>query len=315
MKFKDYYKALGLERDATVAEIKQAYRKLAHKYHPDISKDPEGEAKFKDVAEAYATLKDPEKRAEYDRLGSREEGAEFEPPRDWQQQFNQSGGAFGDVDLADLLAAMAASHHAGAQSRAPRPRQGQDYEVPVQITLEQIYQGAETDISVSLPEYDDKGLLHRVPRTFRVWIPKGAADGQKLRLPGRGGPGSHGGKPGDLYVVMELKPHVLYRISGKDLYIDLPLTPWEAVLGASVQVPTLGGKVEINIAAGTVAGRKLRLAKRGLPTSGDQVGDLFAVVRIEVPKSATAAERELFEKLAAVSTFNPRAHLAEGAKS
>src|ERR1039457_3144261 len=139
MKFKDYYKVLGLERDAKVAEIKQAYRKLAHKYHPDISKDPEGEAKFKEVAEAYTTLKDPEKRAEYDRLGSREEGADFEPPRDWQEQFNQTGGAFGDVDHADLLAAMAASHHTGAHPGARRPRPGQDYEVAVPITLEQIY--------------------------------------------------------------------------------------------------------------------------------------------------------------------------------
>lgn len=313
MKFKDYYKILGLERDATIDQIKQAYRKLAHKFHPDISKDPEGEAKFKEVGEAYATLKDPEKRAEYDKLGTREAGAEFEPPRDWQEQFNQSGGAFGDVDLADLLAAMAASRHGGGHSRTRRAQPGQDYEVPVPITLEQIYQGAETDVSVGLPEYDEQGLLHRVPRTFRVQIPKGAADGQKLRLAGKGGQGMHGGKPGDLYVVMHLIPHPLYRVSGKDLYMDLPLAPWEAVLGASVKVPTLGGVVELKIAAGTMAGRKLRLAKRGLPTSGAEIGDLFAVVRIEVPKHVTDRERELFEQLGAASKFDPRAHSTEGA--
>src|SRR5690606_18095290 len=160
------------------------------------------------------------------------------------------------------------------------------------------------------------GLLHHVPKTFRIRIPKGASDGQRLRLPEKGGTGLRGGKPGDLYIVMNIQPHKFYRVSGNDLYIDLPLAPWEAVLGASVQIPTLGGLVEMTIPAGTAAGRKLRLGKRGLPAPNDGVhGDLYAVVRIDVPKTLTERERELFSQLAAASSFNPRAQLNAGAPS
>ncbi|AIY41444.1 DnaJ-class molecular chaperone CbpA [Collimonas arenae] len=308
MKYKDYYSALGVERTASAAEIKQAYRKLAHKYHPDVSKDPTGEEKFKDIAEAYSTLKDAEKRAAYDQLGRHQPGENVEPPHSWQQGFSDGGTTFGDVDMADILAAFAASRQGGQGGRA-RPSRGEDYEVNTPITLEQIYDGGETDVRLSMPEYDEHGKLHRVPRTFRVRIPKGAEDGQRLRLAGKGGQGSDGGKHGDLYVMMKLIPHPLYRVTGKDLYFDLPLTPWEAVLGATVQVPTLGGKVELSIPAGTAANRQFRMAKRGLPSAGGEQGNLFAVVRIEVPKAATARERELFEQLAAESTFNPRQHL------
>ncbi|PUA16479.1 DnaJ C-terminal domain-containing protein [Glaciimonas sp. PCH181] len=312
MKFKDYYSALGVERDATAAEIKQAYRKLAHKYHPDVSKDPEGEEKFKEVAEAYATLKDQEKRDAYNQLGRHQPGENVQPPQDWQQTFNESGASFVDVDMADILAAFAASRHAGGQPHQRRPSHGQDYEVKAPITLEQIYAGGEIDVNLNLPEYDQQGLQHRVPRTFRVKVPKGAEDGQRLRLPGKGGQGSNGGRNGDLYVIMVLIPHPLYRVSGKDLYIDLPLTPWEAVLGASVQVPTLGGKVELTIPAATAANRQFRLAKRGLPSTSGENGNLFAVVRIEVPKPVTPREQALFGQLAAESTFNPRAHFNTG---
>ncbi|GAC1316038.1 MAG: curved DNA-binding protein [Collimonas sp.] len=308
MKFKDYYSALGVERSASAAEIKQAYRKLAHKYHPDISKDPAGEEKFKDIAEAYATLKDSEKRAAYDQLGSHREGENVEPPHSWQQGFAAGGATFGDVDMADILAAFAASRHGGAGARM-RPARGEDYEVNAPITLEQIYEGGETDVRLSMPEYDEHGTLHRVPRTYRVKVPKGAEDGHRLRLSGKGGQGQDGGKHGDLYVVMKVIPHPLYRGSGKDLYIDLPLAPWEAVLGAAVLVPTLGGKVELSVPAGTAANRQFRLARRGLPSASGEQGNLYAVVRIEVPPAATARERELFEQLAAESTFNPRQHL------
>ncbi|SFH64156.1 curved DNA-binding protein [Collimonas sp. OK307] len=309
MKFKDYYSALGVERDASAAEIKQAYRKLAHKYHPDVSKDPAGEEKFKDIAEAYSTLKDSEKRAAYDQLGSHHEGENVEPPHSWQQGFAAGGATFGDVDMADILAAFAASRHGGGAGARTRPTRGEDFEVNAPITLEQIYEGGETDVRLSMPEYDEHGTLHRVPRTYRVKIPKGAEDGQRLRLSGKGGQGLDGGKHGDLYVVMKVIPHPLYRVSGNDLYLDLPLTPWEAVLGAAVQVPTLGGKVELTIPAGTAANRQFRLAKRGLPSAKGEQGNLYAVVRIEVPPAATARERELFEQLAAESKFNPRQHL------
>jgi curved DNA-binding protein len=311
MKYVDYYQVLGVERTATLAEIKQAYRKLAHKYHPDVSKNPEGEAKFKEVAEAYATLKDPKKRAEYDQLGTHRPGEEFVPPHEWQQQFYQSGGDFSDVDLADLFAAFGAGHHRGA----PRARRGQDFEVPVSLTLEQVYNGTTIYLTVPLPEYDEQGLLHRRPHTFKVNIPKGAANGQRLRLPGKGGPGINGGKSGDLYIIMNLLPHALYRVDGHNLSMDLPLAPWEAALGASVKIPTLGGTVELNIPAGTSSGRQLRLAKRGLPNSKGEMGDLYAVVKIDIPKTMTDKERELYTQLAAASSFNPRAHFTVGAKS
>lgn len=314
MKFKDYYKILGVERGASEAEIKKAYRKLAHQYHPDVSKDPKGEEKFKEIAEAYATLKDSEKRAEYDRLGSRPAGEEFSPPPEWRSHFGGGEHMFDDVDLADILAAFG---HRGGRRDARRTEQvgvpGQDYEVTARVSLEQIYRGGEIDVHLELPEYDAHGLLHRVPRTFRVNIPKGAASRQRLRLPGKGGQGFNDGRPGDLYVVLEIAPHPLYRIEGRDLYFDLSLAPWEAVLGARVQIPTPGGTVELNIHPGTAAGRKLRLGGRGLPGTGGGAGDLYAVVRIEVPTVTTARERELFEQLAASSAFNPRKHLTEGA--
>lgn len=304
MEYKDYYAALGVERTADAKEIKKAYRRLAHKFHPDISKDPEGEAKFKEIQEAYATLKDPEKREAYDQLGRRPAGERFEPPPDWAQDFGGPGN-FGDVDLADLLAAFAA-RRGGHQTR--RPQRGQDVEATAAVTLEQVHDGAEIEFRLNLPEYDAQGLLHHVPRTFRVRIPKGAADGQRLRLAGKGGPGIHGGQAGDLYIVMKLVPHPLYRVSGRDLYMDLPLTPSEAVLGGEVEVPTLRGRVEMKIAPGTTSGRQLRLARRGLPAADGEHGDLYAVVRIDVPKSPGERERALYAELAKESHFNPRAH-------
>lgn len=314
MKYVDYYQALGVGRDATAADIKKAYRHLAHKYHPDISKEAGAEEKFKEVAEAYATLKDAEKRAAYDNLGRHTAGEDFVPPHQWQEQFHESAGDFDDVDLADLLAALAAAQRgAGAQHRAQRPLHGQDFEAALPITLEQIYAGAETEISLAVPEYDQQGLLHRVPRTYRVQIPKGSSNGQRLRLPGKGGTGLNGGKPGDLYLVMQVQPHSRYKVEGHDLYMDVPLAPWEAVLGASIEVPTLGGTVEMTIPSGTTDGRKLRLAKRGLPSGPDLHGDLYAVMHINVPKTVSAQERELYAQLAAKSSYDARAQFKSGA--
>jgi curved DNA-binding protein len=316
MKYKDYYQALGVDRDASADDIKKAYRKLAHRYHPDISKDADGEEKFKEVAEAYATLKDPEKRQEYDKLGRRPAGEDFAPPPGWQQQYDTGAASFDDVDLADILNAFrsgggGAAGRGGEQARgwSSFPAAGEDYEVNVTVTLEKVCSGGETDITVEVPEYDEHGLPHRAARTFRVTIPKGATEGQRLRLPGKGGPGRNGGKPGDLYLVLHLAPHALYRVSGRDLYLDLPLAPWEAVLGASVEIPTLGGNVEINIKPGTASGQRLRLAGRGLPSPAGSAGNQYAIVQIEVPKKVSDAERALYEQLAAASSFNPRAHL------
>ncbi|MES2538848.1 MAG: DnaJ C-terminal domain-containing protein [Pseudomonadota bacterium] len=308
MKYKDYYQALGVERGASEEEIKKAYRKLAHQYHPDISKDPQGEEKFKEIAEAYATLKDPEKRREYDRLGRHAAGESFSPPPDWAQQFGAGGASFDDMDLSDILSAFTSGRRGGFRGRGSQAMPGQDFEVNAPVTLEKISNGGEIDINVELPEYDRQGLMHRVPHTFRVKIPKGAAEGHRMRLAGKGGPGRNGGKPGDLYLALQIAPHRLYRVSGRDLTIALPLAPWEAVLGASVRIPTLGGMVELSIKPGTTAGQRLRLAKRGLPAADGSVGDLYAIVHIEVPKTVSQRERELYAQLAEVSHFNPRAH-------
>ena len=315
MKFKDYYETLGVSRDASADDIKKAYRRLAHKYHPDVSKDADGEEKFKDVAEAYATLKDTEKRAAYDQLGRHAPGQDFTPPPGWggDQSFGQGGfnggASFDDIDLSDLFAAFGGGRGGG---RAPqRPRAGQDYEVSAPITLEQIVANAEVDIELVVPEVGEDGRNHRVPKTYRVKIPKGAEDGQRLRLTGKGGAGRNGGPSGDLYIALALQPHPLYRLDGRDLMLDLALAPWEAVLGATVEVPTLAGTVALSIPAGTTAGRRMRLARRGLPSAQGDPGDLYAVIRIDVPSAPSARERELYAELQKDSPFDPRAYLSE----
>jgi curved DNA-binding protein len=314
MKYKDYYQALGVDRNASADDIKKAYRKLAHQYHPDVSKDPKGEEKFKEIAEAYGTLKDLEKREAYDNLGRRPAGENFTPPPDWQQHYGAGASAFDDVDLADIFSAFRSGGEGRGRGKASYPVRGEDYEVTVAVPLEKIYSGGETDVTVELPEYDEHGLPHRVARTFRVTIPKGAMEGQRLRLAGKGGPGRNGGKPGDLYIVLRIAPHPLFRVSGRDLYLDLPLAPWEAVLGATVELPTLGGNVELNIKPGTSTGQRLRLARRGLPAPDGTAGDLYAVVQIQVPRKVSAREEELFRQLATVSDFNPREHFSQGTK-
>ena len=311
MKYKDYYAILGVSKTASADEIKGAYRKLARKYHPDVSKEKDAEAKFKEVAEAYQTLKDPEKRAAYDQLGSHQPGQDFRPPPDWQQHFGDTHFSFDDVDLSDLFESLRGGGARAGRRGQPRAMRGQDYEVTAQITLDQAYRGAEVDLDLGVPEYDEQGNAHRVSHAFKARIPKGAADGQRLRIPGKGGKGFNGGPDGDLYLNIALEPHPLFRVSGHDLYIDLPLAPWEAVLGTSVELPTPGGLVQLKVAPGTHAGQHLRLGKRGLPTPRGGEGDLFAIVQIAVPTIVSEAERALYSKLAETSTFNPRAHFAQ----
>ncbi|MGZ5651916.1 MAG: DnaJ C-terminal domain-containing protein [Usitatibacter sp.] len=316
MKYKDYYAALGVKRDANADEIKKAYRKLAQKIHPDVSKDPKSEEKFKDIAEAYQTLKDPEKRAAYDQLGSGfQPGQDFRPPPDWERQFRDSqGGAggfsFDDLDLSDIFENLSSRAGRGARTRAKMQIPGEDYEVTVHLSLEDAFQGTQVDLNLSVPEYDAQGQGRRVPKTIKARIPKGATDGQRLRLRGQGGKGINGGRDGDLYLNIVLHPHPLFRPSGHDLYIDLPLAPWEAALGATIEVPTLSGAVNLKIPPATAAGRKLRLGKKGLPKPGGGEGDLYAIVQIVNPTVLGDRERELFRELAASSTFNPRGHFA-----
>ena len=299
MKFKDYYAALGVPRDADPEAIKKAYRKLARQHHPDVSKDPGAEARFKDVAEAYATLKDPEKRSAYDALGTRRSGEDFSPPPQWQRDFG--GGGLDDLDLADLLDALARGR--GGRGRAHSvPLRGHDYETGVRLSLEDAHRGTTVNLDV---EHEDG------TRTLAVTVPPGVTDGQRLRLRGKGGPGRHGGPAGDIYLHIQLAPHAVFRADGHDLVFDLPLAPWEAALGADVEVRTLDDPVVLTVPRGTQSGRKLRLRGRGLANGHGGRGDLYALVRIEVPASLTERERELFEELSRVSRFDPRATVAK----
>lgn len=308
MKYKDYYEILGVERSASTDEIKKAYRKLAHKFHPDVSKDPQGEEKFKEIAEAYATLKNKEKRQEYDELGQRPNGEDFTPPPEWQQHYRTTGSNFDDVDISDILNAFRAGGFARGteQQHSVRPIRGDDYTVNLEVSLETVYSGGETDLHVDLPEYDENSVPHRIPHIFRVTIPRGATQDQRLRLTGKGAPGENGGKPGDLYVVLNIAPHRKFRLLGRDLYFDLALAPWEAALGAKIVVPALGGNLELDVKPGISSGQRLRLAKRGLPSLLGEPGDLYAVAQIVVPKHIEARTRELYEQLADVSDFKPR---------
>ncbi|MHB8536393.1 MAG: DnaJ domain-containing protein, partial [Sulfuricaulis sp.] len=229
MKYKDYYGILGIEKNAALPEIKKAYRKLAHKYHPDVSKEPNAEEKFKEVAEAYETLKTPEKRAAYDQLGKHQPGENFRPPPDWQQQYGDTHFSADDIDLSDLFAGLRGGRFHAQQGRDKISMPGEDYEVAVHVTVEEAYRGTEVELDLSMPEFDDKGVLRRMPHAVKARIPKGVTDGQRLRIPGKGGKGFNGGRHGDLYLNIVLHPHALFRVSGHDLYLDLPLAPWEAV--------------------------------------------------------------------------------------
>ena len=309
MKFKDYYQTMGLARTASAAEIKQAYRKLAHQFHPDVSKDALGKEKFQEIGEAYAVLKDPEKRLAYDQLGTAQAGADVTPPPGWRHGADPDGAGFDDVDLGDLFAAFGRSSR-GGQARRPHPARGGDLEMTAAVTLEQIHRGGDIEVRAAFPELDAHGVPRRVERTFRIAVPVGASDGQRLRLAGKGGAGAHGGPPGDLYVALAVSPHRLYRVNGRDLLMDLPLAPWEAVLGAVIRVPTLDGLVELNVKAGATGGQQLRLAKRGLRAADGSTGALLAVIVIVVPSTVGDAERVLYQQLAAASTFNPRPLLA-----
>jgi curved DNA-binding protein len=312
MKYTDYYAALGLPRGASAEDIKKAYRRLAQKYHPDVSKEPGAEARFKEIGEAYQTLKDPEKRAAYDALGSRPQGEEFRPPPDWARQHGGEGFSMEDVDFADLFSRFGAGARRGAGfGTHGGGMPGQDFEVPVEISIEDAFRGTTLSLQLTMPEFDEQGRARRVPRTVNARIAPGAVDGQRLRLPGKGGKGFGGGRDGDLYLDISLKPHALYRASGHDLYLDLPLTPWEAALGASVQVPTLAGPVNLKIRPGTSSGQKLRLAGRGLPKPRGGSGDLFAVTQIVVPAPDERAQG-LYQELAKTPGANPRGHFEGG---
>jgi curved DNA-binding protein len=312
MKYKDYYATLGVERGASQEDIKKAYRRLARKYHPDVSKEPDAEERFKEIGEAYETLKDSEKRAAYDQLGRHQSGQEFRPPPDWETRFGQGG--FDDIlDLGDLFAHFGARPGRGfstgrGTSRADFALPGEDYEVTASIGLEEAAHGTELGIQLAVAEIDAQGARRRVPKTIRVRVPKGVTEGERLRIPGKGGPGWNGGPSGDLYLNVVLKPHPLFRVAGHDLYLDLPLAPWEAVLGAQVQAPTLTSRVSLAVKPGARAGQKLRVAGHGLPKPHGGNGDLYCLLSIVTPSTVDEREKALYQELASTSQFDPREH-------
>jgi curved DNA-binding protein len=308
MKFKDYYATLGVPREASAEDIKRAYRKLARKYHPDLNKEADAEATFMDVGEAYEVLGDAEKRAAYDTAGQRWQANQGrEPPPGWDSGFEFSGAA-GDAsadfaDHSDFFEALFGRRGGAGPRAAPR---AQDHHAKVAIDLLDAYRGASRSIRLQMPVLDAQGRVAMHERTLDVSIPAGVRAGQHLRLSGQGGAGGDGRPAGDLYLEIVFNPHRLFRVEGRDVFLDLAVAPWEAALGASVDVSTPDGQVQLNIPPGSSAGRKLRLKGKGIP--GNPPGDLYALLRIVMPRDQNAASEQAWRELAkAHAGFNPRA--------
>jgi curved DNA-binding protein len=314
MEYRDYYKILGVQRNATDEEIKKAYRRLARKYHPDVSKEKNAEEKFKEVQEAYEVLRDKEKRAAYDQLGSQwKAGDQFRPPPNWGRGFEFRTGPdmdFEGMGFSDFFSTLfgGGGPFAGTAGTRTRSRAGRDLQAQTEITLEEAFHGTQRTLEVRKPEYKADGTVETRTQTVRVSIPAGITDGQMLRLAGQGSPGIGGGRAGDLYLEVRIRPHDRYQLSGKDVTLTLPVAPWEAALGATVAVPTLGGPVEMRIPAGAQSGQKLRLRGRGLP--GNPPGDQLVQLKIVVPPANSAKARALYEQMQRELPFDPRADFA-----
>ncbi len=314
MDYKDYYALLDLEKSATQDEVKRAYRQLARKYHPDINKDEGAEDRFKEIGEAYEVLSDPEKRAAYDQLGKGwKPGQDFQPPPDWDAGFEFSGASPGAAPgdphdysefFENLFAGMRRSEHSARSQREFHAR-GEDHHAKIFIDLSDAFSGASRQIMLRVPEVDEAGHLVLRNRTLNVQIPKGVGEGQHIRLKGQGSPGMGKLPAGDLYLEVNFNPDKLYRLSGRDLFIDLPVAPWEAALGASVKVPTPAGPIMLKIPAGSFQGRELRVKGRGMP--GKQPGDLYAVLKIVLPPADNDEAKKVYEDMARELSFDPRA--------
>jgi curved DNA-binding protein len=313
---RDFYEVLGVPRNADQSEIQRAYRKLARQHHPDVNKDPAAESQFKDISEAYDVLSDPDQRKRYDAFG--EDFRRVPPdvdPEEWRRAQAYAGAGAGaggpwppragrsagvrytdvaeDIDLDDLLGGIFDGR--GRTARGPIP--GSDQEIEAEITVEEAYRGTQRSLTITGPDGQ---------RTLDVNIPAGVVDGQRIRLRGQGGRGTGGAEPGDLYLIIRIARHRLYRVSGRDLSVPLPLSPWEAALGAAVSIDTPGGPATVNVPPGTSSGRRLRLKGRGLPNRRGEPGDFFAEAQIKVPATLSREERRLFEELRERSSFNPR---------
>ena len=324
MKFRDYYETLGVARGATEAEIKASYRKLARKYHPDVNKEAGAEEQFKEIGEAYSVLKDTEKRAAYDRMGANwKNGQDFTPPPNWNDGFEHTDSSFGgqhggfsggfDGDQSEFFESLFGR---GAQRQGPRASgqsqgmhfKGQDHHAKISIDLADAYNGAKRTITLHMPSQDANGHVSTQERKLDVSIPAGIKAGQSLRLAGQGGPGIGEGGAGDLYLEIDFQANPIFRVDGKDVYLDMPLAPWEAALGTSVNVPTPSGStLELKIPAGTIAGRKMRLKGKGIPSK--EAGDLYVIPMITLPSAETDEQKAAYEEFAKAFDFNPRTHL------
>jgi curved DNA-binding protein len=309
MEYKDYYQTLGVARDASQDQIKQAYRKVARKYHPDVSKEANAEAKFKAAGEAYEVLKDPEKRAAYDQFGANwRDGQNFEPPPNWDAGFEFRGAGYTGADaseFSDFFESLFGGDHAGGHRRQTFRMRGEDQHAKILISLADAYHGAQRTITLSRPVVDDNGRVIASPHRLNVAIPKGIVEGQRIRLEGQGLPG-HGGSPaGDLYLEIAFEEDRLFHAEKRDIHLILPVTPWEAALGASLTVPTLGGNVQVKIPPGSQGGKKLRLKGKGLST-GSHHGDQIVTLRIVVPEATTDEQRKLYAAMAELMPLNPR---------
>jgi curved DNA-binding protein len=324
MRYKDYYKVMGVARDASQDDIKRAYRKLARKFHPDVSKEKDAEEKFKELQEANEVLKDPQKRAAYDQLGADwKAGQDFRPPPDWGKGFEFSygrggrggPGGQGGADLggfSDFFAELFGERSPFGGAAGPRGGRagrgfaapGQDHVARVEVDLEDAYRGGTRDIELRSPEMTPDGHVLMKPRTLRVTIPAGVTEGQQIRLAGQGSPGIGGGPPGNLLLEIGFRAHPRFKAEGRDIAMTLPVAPWEAALGEAVSVPTLGGPVDMKLPAGARAGQKLRLRGRGLP--GPTPGDQYVTLEIVLPPDSPRA-REFFEQMKRELPFDPRA--------
>ena len=304
MEYKDYYQTLGVEKTASAADIKKAYRKLVRQYHPDVSKHKDADAKTKEINEAYDVLGDVEKRAAYDELGKAPRGGPggFQPPPDWGTQFD-FGGAGGNDFFNDLFAHVGGrgrGRAGGAGFRAP----GEDIHASIAIDLRDAYQGTTRQVSLRVPQHDAQGRVTMQDKTLSVTVPKGVTPGQQLRLSGQGHPGAGGGANGDLYLEIQLETDARYRVEGTHVYENVPVTPWEAALGASIPVQTPSGTVEVTVPPGSQSGRKLRLKGRGIPAA--QPGDLYLILDVVLPPATSDKARALYEQMPREMAFNPR---------
>ena len=317
MEFKEYYQTLGVTQTASDDDIKKAYRKLARKYHPDVSKEVDASARMAEVNEAYAVLSDPEKRAAFDKLAQRRAaGQEFQPPPGWDADFDFSepgspAGADGDFsDFFNTLFGHAARARRGAGhgGGASAQMRGADQHARISITLTDAYHGAMRSLALREARLDESGNVVNAERVLEVRIPKGVKAGQSIRLRGQGSPGFNGGTAGDLYMEVEFEPDTRYRVDGRDVTQTVPVAPWEAALGATIEVQTLAGSVEVKVPPGSNNGRKLRLKGRGIP--GDPPGDLYLELELALPPANNDKARELYQTMAReFSSFSPRAHM------